>query len=89
MQDILHDHLAQAWVVYREKEFNTPFEVAWHQISTAEPHFLRATVTEIIDAGMLQEAANDRGDVIVSLSPGMPGRKQQMPRTCRSIFTPA
>ena len=26
---------------------------------------------------------------MVSLSPGIPGRKQQMPRTWRSIFTPA
>ena len=27
--------------------------------------------------------------VMFSLTPGTPGRRQQMPRTMRSIFTPA
>jgi hypothetical protein len=38
---------------------------------------------------MLQEAADDRLDVDVLGQPGTPGRRQQMPRTTHSTFTPA
>src|SRR2546422_10716001 len=45
-----------------ENYIDPQIELTRHQIRAAEPHLLLATVTEIIDAGMLQEASNDRGD---------------------------
>ena len=60
-------------------EMNTLAFLRWQAVAGAEAD----------DARVLEEPADDALDPDVVRQPGTPGRRQQMPRTIRSIFTPA
>ena len=59
-----------------------------HPIGAANKYLLDA-VGEIKDSTVFEEATDDALTLIVSERPGTPGRNMQMPRTIRSIRTPA
>ena len=76
-------------VADREEDLHAPVEITGHEVGTAKIHFLVSAVPEIIDPGVFEESPDYRGDPDILARPGIPGRRQQIPRTWRSIFTPA
>ena len=72
-----------------EENLDAAIEIARHQVRAAQIDLFRAAIPEVVNAAVLQESAHDAGDADVLADAGDPGRRQQMPRTSRSIFTPA
>ena len=75
--------LTQRGIVHRAEDRDAAIEVARQQIGAAEGELGRAAVLEVVDARVAEELADDRADVDPIADPGMPGRKQQTPRTSR------
>ena len=53
-------------ILDREDHPDSPVEIAFHQVSTAEVDLILTTVTEIVDTTVLEEAADhtDHADVV-------------------------
>jgi hypothetical protein len=55
----------QTWVVDRRHDLDAALEVARHPVGTADGEFFGATVGEVGDAAVLEEAAEDADDAAV------------------------
>ena len=73
----------------RREHLDAVIEVALHEVGAPDQAFLLAAVMEVIDAAVLQEAANLADDANVVSRPGAPVLRQQIPRTGRSTRTPS
>src|SRR5215216_4455177 len=64
--DLVSDLRCPTPIFNGEDHFDSPVKIALHQVGTAKINLVLATVAEVIDAAMLQEAANqtDHADVL-------------------------
>src|SRR5579871_4901160 len=81
-------------ILQRAEHLDAAVEVPRHHVGGGDIHssfWARQALshTKAVDSAVLQEAADDRLTRMFSLSPGRPGRRQQMPRTTSSTETPA
>ena len=75
------------WSVIAQHGFDPPVEVARHEVGRADEVLGRfgAGLAEAEDPRVLEVPADDRSHADGLREPGHPGRRQQMPRTIRSI----
>lgn len=45
-----------------KENFDTTIQVSWHQVGAAHEHLILAAISKIIDTGMFEKPADDRGD---------------------------
>ena len=74
---------------HREQQFHPVVQVPGHHVRTGQVQFLIAVVGKIVHPAVFQEPPDDGPDGDVFADPFDPGPQAQMPRTIRSIFTPA
>jgi hypothetical protein len=82
IQDFLTHPTDMSRVFEREEKFHAAIKVAFHQIGRAQVDLFLTAVEKVEDAAVLVTR-------IFSLRPSTPGRRRHMPRTNRSIWTPA
>src|SRR5215831_7526360 len=59
LQNVTQNGISQRARLHREEHFDTTIQVAGHQIRTTQEDIVLPTMAKVIDAGVLQEAAND------------------------------
>ena len=80
---------AQPSILDREDDLDPAVEVPLHQVGAAKIDLVLSAVAEVVDAAVLEEAADDADHPDV-LAPARHARPQAAaPRTMRSILTPA
>ena len=58
-EDFFADTFAEDGILQRENYFDTLVKIAGHPVRTAEKHFRRAAIFEIIDAAVFEKTADD------------------------------
>jgi hypothetical protein len=81
--------LAQEFVAQRHQHFHALVEIARHPVGAADINFFLASIAEIVNPAVFQESPYDAAHLDAVAQPRTPGRSEQMPRTIRSISTPA
>ena len=80
----------QSLTLNREHQLDPAEEVAFHPVGAGAVDFFVAAVVEVVAPAVLEKPSDDANARECSREiPGTPGRRQQMPRTMRSINTPA